>query len=170
MDIWSVIIKGVKYNVLTIIDRATRWAEATIISESSAQVIASALTRVWVTRFGVPRVLVADCAKEFTSEVLNELCKVLGVRYLHSSIYHPQGNAPVETFHRSVAKGLLCIPYQQLSFLSVDEALQLALMSYCSTIHLELNETPAFMCYSIDLRPPASCDLLCKDPTAHERL
>lgn len=156
--------------MLTVIDRLTKWAEATTILTKTSQAVASALLRIWVARFGVPKIIVSDNGPEFTSEVFSSLCARLGVSLIHSPPYHPEGNAPIETFHRTVRKGLVCLPPEQAEQLTFDEALQLVLMNYRAIIHLEAGETPAFLCHGVDLRPPIHSDITCRSMPMTERL
>lgn len=172
MDIWTCTFRGTQRKLLTLIDRCTRWTEAIPIEDSTAATIASALLKQWVCRFGVPRVLISDRAKEFTSKILDDLCGKLGTEQLHSSPYHPEGNALIETFHRTLRKGLLCLDLQSSRSLEFDELVQLTLYSYRASVHLMLGETPAFMTHGIDMLPPAAIDekLLICHSDAKERI
>jgi len=158
MDIWSCTFRDCQYNVLTILDSCTKWAESTVIKDHTAATVASTFLRQWVCRYGVPRVLVSDRAREFTSKLMQQLSGMLGVCQLHSSAYHPQGNAPVETFHRQLRKGLLCLEHCDSRQLEFDEFLQLTMMSYRACMHLTLGDSPAFLCHGVDLLPPKAID------------
>ncbi len=52
-----------------------------------------------VEAYGVPRVLLADNAREFRSSRLKEWCRENGINLVHSTPYHPKGNALVESMH-----------------------------------------------------------------------
>ena len=45
----------------------------------------------------------SDNAKEFKSDVMKELAKLLGAKFKHSSPYHPQTNTHVERYNRTIA-------------------------------------------------------------------
>ena len=87
--------------------------------------------------------------------LFQNLCAKLGIRQIFSAPFHPQGNAPIETFHRSIRKELVSLLSDQKSSLSFDERLALTLMSYRATIHLSSGDTPAFLCHGTDLRIPS---------------
>ncbi len=55
-----------------------------------------------VEAYRAPRVLLADNAREFCSERLRTWCRENGVRLVHSTPYHPQGNSISERMHRTM--------------------------------------------------------------------
>ncbi len=55
-----------------------------------------------VEAYGAPRLLLADNAREFTSDRLKEWCRENGIKIVHSTPYHPQGNALVERMHGTI--------------------------------------------------------------------
>ena len=40
----------------------------------------------------------------FTSEVVQELCNLFGVKRVHTSAYHPQSNGAIEQQHKTIIK------------------------------------------------------------------
>lgn len=127
---------------------------------SPRQVSGFGCTRVllWLgCRFGVPKVIFTDQEKCFTSEVMELLAARLGIKSLRSVVYHPQGNAPIESFHRVLSKGIQqfqCVGTQ----LSLPEVIDYCLFAYRASLHHGINESPAFMLYGCDLRPPLESD------------
>ena len=87
--------------ILTIMCRFTRWLEAVPMTSISAEAIAKALADSWITRYGVPAVVVFDNAPQLWSGVMLSLWKLLGVRGQRISAYHCQSNA-VERQHRTI--------------------------------------------------------------------
>jgi hypothetical protein len=76
---------------------------------------------------------------------------------MRSVVYHPQGNSPIESFHRNLSKGIQqfrCVG----SSLSLSEVIDHCLFAYRASLHFGINESPAFMLYGIDLRPPLEVD------------
>ena len=72
-------------------------------------------------------VLVTDNGKSFTAIFFNEVCKILGVKHITTTAYHPAGNGQVERTHRTM-KALSC--YINASGTNWDEVLPYFLMSY----------------------------------------
>ncbi len=91
---------GQKY-VLTIISHFSGFVNLYPRSARKAESVVSKLDMV-VEAYGAPRVLLADNAREFCSERLTTWCRENGVRLLHSTPYHPQGNSISERIHRTM--------------------------------------------------------------------
>ncbi len=88
---------GQKY-VLTVIDNFSRFVNLYLMSTRTTESVVSKLDMV-VEAYGAPRVLLADNAREFGSENLKAWCRGNGIRLVHSTPYHPQGNAIIERVH-----------------------------------------------------------------------
>jgi hypothetical protein len=140
------------------IDSFTKWPECIPIPTNSIEYVLPAFISSWICRFGVPEVIVNDNDKTLTSSVIKALHRFMGTKDIVITPYHPEGNALIESFHRVLNKGLSCFEAPGKRVVGFNEALQLILYSYRSTIHSTTNETPAFLTYGIDLRPPQSND------------
>lgn len=148
LDFWSCTYDGAPYTVLTMVDSLTKWAEAVIMDDKAdASTTASMFLRTWVCRFGVPSVIVTDQGKVFKSTLLNYLCDRLGIRHIYSAVYHPEGNAPIESFHSKLAALLRHHVHEHLPF---AEALDLALLSYRATPHTTTLDSPMYLCQGQD--------------------
>jgi cleavage and polyadenylation specificity factor subunit 1 len=87
-------------------DGHARWLEAAALRSISAQECADTFTAVWVARFGVPTTITTDRGTQFTSAVWACMCRMLGIKHVLTSAYHPQSNGMVERFHRSFKASL----------------------------------------------------------------
>ena len=90
--------QGFKY-LLTIVDRFSRWPEAIPLPEISTITCARALIAHWIARFGLPAEMSSDRGSQFTSEIWTALMKLLGVKHIRTTDFHPQANGLVERFH-----------------------------------------------------------------------
>lgn len=136
MDLWSVDFERKKRTVLTMVDNATRWAEAVYLEEETSFAVTKAFLKVWICRYGVPTTIVSDNGSVFVAEVFEQLCNRIGITHLKSTTYHPKGNALVEKFHQSLKKGLMCLNLTSAVRLDFDELLQITMYAYRSAVHL----------------------------------
>jgi transposase InsO family protein len=91
---------------MTMMDRSTRWLEATPVRDMAAATCADTLITAWVARFSVPAVITSDRGTQFTSQVWSILCRKLGITHTTTTAYHPQSNSLVERAHRQLKEGL----------------------------------------------------------------
>ena len=93
--------EGYSY-LFTVIDRYTRWVEAIPLVTMTAEDCAKALIRNWMSRFGIPAQVVSDRGRQFVSHLWQELHRLLGIREVHTTSYHPQANGMIERVHRTI--------------------------------------------------------------------
>ena len=87
--------------VLTVVDVATRYPEAIPLRSITTEAVAEALVEVF-SRTGLPDEILSDNGSQFTSDVMRQVCRMLSIAQLHSSVYHAQGNGLVERFNGSL--------------------------------------------------------------------
>ena len=96
-------VDGGSNYVLTVIDCFSRWVWLIPIVERNAKTVAGSLmVKVFLGLAGFPVVLRSDNAKEFVSEVAEELNKLLSIRHVTGSAYHPQSQGIVESMHKTL--------------------------------------------------------------------
>ena len=88
---------GHKY-ILTLIDFASGFPEAVPLKEIDSISVAEALLTIF-SRVGIPREILSDRGTQFTSNLMNELHKLLGVKPIFTSPFHPSGNGRIERLH-----------------------------------------------------------------------
>ncbi|KAA3680865.1 uncharacterized protein DEA37_0003115 [Paragonimus westermani] len=93
-------------NLLTCIDRFTRWPEAIPLSNTSTVSVARAFVEYWVAHYGCPSTITSDRGTQFESVLFSQLTKLLGVHRARTTAYHPQANGLVERFHRQLKASL----------------------------------------------------------------
>src|SRR5699024_2700307 len=131
--------------IMTMIDRATRWVEATIVSDKSAEKATEAFMHYWVSRFGVPKYVISDNEKSLTSVFMKNWYFVLGARGCTTMIYHPQGNSPIESYHNLFRSQIVAC--QEPRWLATQEYLDTILLAYRNSYHTALGDSPAFLTY-----------------------
>lgn len=80
----------------------TKYAIAVPMRDCSALTTAKAFVHGFVLKYGFPTEIVSDNGTNFVSELLKEVTKLLKVKHILTTPYHPQANQ-VERFHRNLA-------------------------------------------------------------------
>lgn len=89
--------KGNRY-VLTLVDYATRYPEAVALPSIETERVAEALIEVFC-RVGFPREILTDRGAQFTSALMAEMSRLISLRQLTTTPYHPMCNGLVERFN-----------------------------------------------------------------------
>lgn len=95
--------------ILTMIDNASRWAEAVALTNIRAETVSKTLIRCWIHRFGPPRYFLSDRGSQFLSTIYKEMAETFSFKTKYTTIYHPQGNSVIERFHRELKDRIRCI-------------------------------------------------------------
>jgi transposase InsO family protein len=91
--------RGNRY-VLVVADYFTRWVEAFAVPDQRSETIARTLIDGVFTRHGFPLILHSDQGRNFESNLIKEMCKILGIEKVRTSPYHPQCDGLVERMNR----------------------------------------------------------------------
>jgi hypothetical protein len=92
--------------VLCITDAFSKYAVVTEIASKDTEMVADAIYRDWFSKFGIPAQIHTDGGKEFVNKLSAELFQLLNIRHTKTSPVHPQCNAQVEVFNKTVKKFL----------------------------------------------------------------
>ena len=95
---------GYRY-VLVVCDYGTRYPEAVPLKSVDAEHIAEELVKLFA-RVGIPKEILTDQGTNFTSQLLAELYRLLHVKALRTSPYHPQTDGLVERFNQTLKEML----------------------------------------------------------------
>ena len=96
---------GNKY-LLTFIDHFSRYVEAFPVPDQTAETCARIYATQIVMRHGTGPTLISDKGTAFMSSFFQGTCKILGIRRIRTSSYHPESNRVVERWHNSLNAGL----------------------------------------------------------------
>ena len=139
--------------LLTCVDRFSRWCEAFPILDTSAETVAKTFIANWIARFGVPITITSDQGTNFESNLFRNLLTMLGTEKLRTTAYHPQANALVERFHRTLKASLRA----SLDASDGDwvERLPLILLTLRTAVREGELYSPAQTVFGTDIRLPA---------------
>ncbi len=82
-------------HILVIVDYATRYPEAVPLRKATAKAIAQELFLL-SSRVGIPAEILTDQGTPFMSRLMADLCRLLRVKQLRTTVYHPQTDGLVE--------------------------------------------------------------------------
>lgn len=149
--------------ILTVIDHFTRYAEFIALPDQTAETTAQALVQRIFTKFGVPEELISDQGTNFTSELMKQVCKLLRIRKLQTTAYHPMSNGRTERVHRTIPRMLS--HYVNKNQSDWDELLPMINMAYNSQVHETTGFTPYELVYGKKMRTPLESDLRITEDT-----
>ena len=92
-------LKEFKHNVswiLHLIDGASRYSAACLISTKKKEVVVSKIFQIWIGYFGSPKKMLSDNGGEFANDVLMEMNEKLGVETATTAAESPFSNGVVE--------------------------------------------------------------------------
>lgn len=137
--------------ILVLRDYHSRWPEAKAVQSNTSRVVVDFLVEVSI-RFGVPDELLTDRSKYFVSSLCTQLCKILGIRQLKTTAYHPQTDGVVERFNRTM--GRLLDQAEPQFHGQWDEALPIVLGEYRSTPCRATGFAPSELMFGRNIRTP----------------
>ncbi|KAK7089584.1 uncharacterized protein [Littorina saxatilis] len=142
--------RGHRY-VLTVVDYATRYVEATSLKDIKAETIADALFVIW-TRLGIPKEILTDQGGQFMGEVMSQLNKLLNVKGIRTSPWHPQTNGLTEKFNQTLKSMLKRLCQEQPK--DWDQFLPALLFAYRETPQESLKFSPFELLFGREVRGP----------------
>ena len=89
-------------NILVFQDHFTKHVLAYVTPNQTAKTITKFLYGGYISIFGAPARILSDRGTSFTSSIIEELCKILGIQWLQTMPYHPQTNGLVERSHQMI--------------------------------------------------------------------
>lgn len=85
--------------VLTIMDRFSRFVRLVALKTAMSHDIAKAFYTNWVCTFGVPEALISDNGPQLECPAFHTVCQMFGVEKRRTTEYHPQTNGVLERMH-----------------------------------------------------------------------
>jgi len=76
------------------------------IGQREAETVARALVVNIVLKYGTPRILQTDRGANFISEVFRNTCKVIKIKKIQSTTFHPESQGSTEMSHRGLVEFL----------------------------------------------------------------
>ena len=106
----------------------------------------------------------SDRGTNFLSDLILELCSLLGIKKINTSGYHPQTDGLVEKFNSTLQS--MIAKSTDPSGMEWDKRLPLLLFAYRSIVQESTRESPFFLVYGRDPRLPTG-SLLEQSPATY---
>jgi len=139
--------------ILCITDAFTKYAIVTAVENKEAETVAKAIFNEWFCKFGIPAQIHTDGGKEFVNKLSNELFQLLNVQHTKTTPAHPQCNAQVEVFNKTVKKYLAS--FVDDTTLDWEIFLPALTLSYNTSYHSTIATTPFELLFGDKPRSPS---------------
>ena len=139
-------------NVLIMQDHFAKHVVAYVVKDQKARTAAEALCSGYFGLFGAPAYLLSDKGKSFTATVVEDLCKLYGVKKLRTSSYHAQTNGQVERMNQTLIHLIGKLDEEKKACWS--RHLPELLMAYNSMCSVVTGYSPHFLLFGRRLRIP----------------
>jgi len=88
--------------IMVVHDYYTRWMEVKPIPNQEATTVTEKLVDEIFLRFSIPAQLCTDQGRQFESQLMTEVCKLLCIHKTRTTPYHPQCDGLVERFNHTM--------------------------------------------------------------------
>ena len=126
--------------IMVLGDYFSKWTEAYLLKNHTAQTVADVLVEQFVARFGVMRSLHSDQGREFESDLIAELCKLLCIHKTCTVPYNPTSDGLVEWANETVVQMLTTLVGEARN--DWDDHLPYVMMAYRASVHETTQFTP----------------------------
>lgn len=143
--------QGYRY-ILVIIDHLSKWLELIPLTTLDAKVVSQAFVDNWICRHGVPMKIITDRANYFVKACLPLICKLMKIKQLGTTAYHPQSDGQTERaikFVMEILRKIIGINHDRW-----DEKLQMIALIIRTNVHSSTNFTPFQLTYGREARLP----------------
>ena len=137
---------------VTVMDFHSRWPTVVLVRSPSSPMVISILSELYA-RWGLPEELVSDNGSAFISKEFKSFLQSCEIHHNRSLLYHPESNAMLERFHRSLKAALRVAQFERRP---PEVAIRNMLVTFRSTVQLLTGQTPASLMVGRQLRVPTN--------------
>ena len=138
--------------VLVIGDYFSRWMEALPVPNQEASTVAEKLVDEVFLRFSPPEQLHSDQGRQFESNLVREVCKLLHINKSRTTPYHPQCDGLVEQFNRTLLHMLATCTEDHPG--DWEQHIRKVCMAYNVSVHPSTGFSPFYLMFGRQARLP----------------
>lgn len=140
--------------ILTIQDDLTKYSIAVPLQDQESDTVARAFVEHCVCKFGVPLIIQTDQGSNFMSNLFIKVAKLLKIKKLNSSAYHPESQGALEKSHQNFIEYLR--NYSSKDPMQWDSWLPYAIFTFNSTPHTSTSYMPFELVHGFKPNLPSS--------------
>ena len=144
---------GNKY-ILTFQDNLSKFLVAIPIPQQDAETVAREFVLKIVLTFGAPAEVLTDQGSNFLSDLFKSTCRLLKIKKIQTTAFHPESNGSLERSHRVLAEYLR--HYVREDQTNWDEWVPYAVYVYNTTVHTTTGYTPFELVYGFQSEVPSA--------------
>ena len=107
--------KSLEENVLVVTNHFTRYTQAYVTRTQTAHTTVRTLWDKFIVHYGLPEKILSDQGCNFESQLVANLCKLMGVQKIWTSPYHQQTNSQCGRFSSTLINMLGMLPSEKMS-------------------------------------------------------
>ena len=107
--------KGKEENIQVVMGHFTHYAQTYVTQSQTALTKDKALWDNFILHYGLPEKILLDQGRNFESELIAELCRLMGTKKLRTSLYHPLTNGQGKRFNSTLIGMLGTLPPEHKS-------------------------------------------------------
>jgi hypothetical protein len=144
---------GNKY-ILTFQDELSKLLIACPIQKQDAETVAREFVKHVILKVGTPKTILTDQGTNFMSDTFKNICKMLRIKKLRTTPFHPESNGSLERSHRVLKEYLR--HYIREDQNNWDEWVPYAVYVYNTTTHVATGYTPFELVYGFKSELPSN--------------
>ena len=152
--------------IIVISDHATRYTITKAIPDQTAKTVAKVLVENVFLVYGAPERILSDNGRQYCSNLVQEVLRLVGTKHVRTTSYHPECNAIVENFNKTLATALSM--YCNTDQLNWDDALPYITWAYNTSRNATTQFSPYFLLFGRE--PRLFIDNVLKLPSSNECL
>lgn len=138
--------------IIVVTDHMSKWVVAKAVKQDTAKDLATFLIEEVFFRYGMPRVILSDKNKTYSTQLMQEIYREFETRHISTTAYHPQTNGLTERFNRTLANMLSM--YVSQNHRDWDVWLKYVVFAYNTTVQDSTGYAPFYLLHGFQARLP----------------